>query len=355
MKRDIPELFVPFHADTETTVSSFEDAVNTLEKIYCVKQVEASLSEIKLNERTVSFEGKDYAATRWAIESLCKICRLSKSTTFGLNSHYLIDLINNIIKVGQESICIFLDWEETRMVNIVKDPYYRAGNKDVLGMFQEFDSEYLWDRKEIRISERGIELSLVTDFFGQIEPVVGDVTKTGLYILNSETGGKPLKASFFLFRLQCLNGAVLRDKWGEVRWTYDKRIPTETSLTIFRRKLQHMKLPIELLQERVSGLLNTRLTDLDFRKIWRNLSRVVSPEGADQILEMTEEERKEILKTLKEREAKRRKSLDPDAKIEPLRLNKNYYEILQLITDKAKDYPFPLKHQLERLGGNLVG
>ena len=64
MKRDIPELFVPFHADTETTVSSFEDAVNTLEKIYCVKQVEASLSEIKLNERTVSFEGKDYAATR---------------------------------------------------------------------------------------------------------------------------------------------------------------------------------------------------------------------------------------------------------------------------------------------------
>jgi hypothetical protein len=353
MNRRIPELFVPFIIDTQAKANSFEDAMNILEESYSFREVGTYLYNVKLDDRKILVDGKYYSASRWAIKSLCKMCGLSKTTTY-LSPNYLISLINNIVKAKQEYICIFFDKAETKVINIVKANYYRANNADVLAMFRELNSKFNWHRKEISISERGIGLSLVTDLFGEIEPAVGDITKIGFSVINSETGGKPLNASFLLFRLQCQNGAVLRDKWGEVRWSYDKRMPIETSLKTFRRKLQNMHLPIELLEERFDGLLNNKLSDLDFKKIWRNLSRVVGTEEADDILEIEEEERKRLLKVLKDKEEKKRKSLDPNARIELVQLDKSFYDILQLITDKAKDYPLPTKQQLERLGGNII-
>jgi hypothetical protein len=237
----------------------------------------------------------------------------------------------------------------------VKAGYYKARDVNVLAMFQDLDSKYCWNPKEIKISERGIELSLVTHIFGEIEPVVGDITKTGFSVTNSETGGRPLKASFLAFRLQCSNGAVLPDKWGEVRWTYDKRMSIESSLKNFRSRFVGMQLPMDLLEERFNGLLSNKLTDLDFRKIWRNVSRVVGSLEADSILEIKEDDRKQILRTVKEREKKNRLRLNPDSKIKPVQLNFDFYETMQLVTAKAKKYPFFTKRQLEKIGGNIIG
>ena len=79
MKRGIPELLVPFLPDKpETTVDSFEEAMNTKEESYSFEEVGTYLNHIILGEQTISFDGKDYSATRWAIESLCKICGVSK-------------------------------------------------------------------------------------------------------------------------------------------------------------------------------------------------------------------------------------------------------------------------------------
>ena len=76
---------------------------------------------------------------------------------------------------------------------------------------------------------------------------------------------------------------------------------------------------------------------------------------ADYIIGIREEERKKIFKALKEREEEKRMNLDPYAKIEPVYIDKSFYEIMQLITDKAKNYPLPTRHQLERIGGSVIG
>jgi hypothetical protein len=355
MKRGIPEIFVPFLPDTETTVYTFEDAMSEMEESYSFKEVGAYLNNITLGEKTISFNGKEYPAYRWAIESLCKICKLSMATTYGLSPSYLINLINNIVRTEQKRVCIYLDKTEGRVVNIVKAGYYRANNLDVIAMFSELDSKYSWNHKEISICERGIELSLVTDIFGQIEPSIGDITKSGFSVINSETGGRPLKASFFVFRLQCKNGAVLQDRWGEVRWTYDKRMPTQTSLNAFRHKLDNMQLPTKLLEKKIDSLFGDTITDLDFRKIWRKLSRIVGQDEADTILEIEKDERRRILKALKEREIKNRKCLYQEQMAEPIPLDNSFYEILQLVTAKAKKYPILMKRQLEKVGGGIIG
>jgi hypothetical protein len=355
MKGKIPELFVPFLPDTETTAYSFDDAMSKMEESYSFKEEKAYLNNITLGEKTISVNGQMFLANRFALESLCKLCKLSLPTTYSLSPNYSIDLINKIVGVDQRTVCIFLDESESRVVNIVKANYYRASNLDVIVMFRELDSKYSWNYKEIKICERGIELSLVTDIFGQIEPSIGDITKTGFSVRNSDTGGRPLKASFYIFRLQCQNGAVLEDKWGEVRWSYDKRMPIQTSLSAFKRKLENMQLPNKLLETKIDALLRTKITDLDFRKIWRKLSRIVGQDEADTILETEKDERKRILKALKEREIKNRKCLHLDQIAEPIPLDISLYEIMQLVTAKAKIYPVLMKRQLEKVGGGIIG
>ena len=134
MKRGIPELFVPFLPDTEKTVYSFDEAANKIKESYTFKEVGTYLKNMTLGETTISFNSKEYPANRWAIESLCKICKLSRATTYGLSPYYLVDLINKIVRINQKRVCIFLDKDETKVVNIVKAGYYRAQNLDVISM-----------------------------------------------------------------------------------------------------------------------------------------------------------------------------------------------------------------------------
>ena len=72
------------------------------------------------------------------------------------------------------------------------------------------------------------------------------------------------------------------------------------------------------------------------------------------VLEIKEDNRRNILRTLKEREKKNRKILDPNVKIKSLLLDINLYDVLQLITAKAKNYSIHTKRQLEKLAGNII-
>jgi hypothetical protein len=132
-------------------------------------------------------------------------------------------------------------------------------------------------------------------------------------------------------------------------------MPIQSSLNAFKRKLDNMQLSNKLLETKIDALLRTTITDLDFRKIWRKLSRIAGQEEADTILEIEKDERKRILKTLKEREFKNRKCLFPEQIAEPIPLDSSLYEFMQLVTDKAKNYPILMKRQLEKVGGNIIG
>ena len=76
---------------------------------------------------------------------------------------------------------------------------------------------------------------------------------------------------------------------------------------------------------------------------------------ADNILEIKEDERKRILRVLKEREMKYRMNLYQEEFFEPLSLDSSVYEILQLVTNQAKNYPISIKRQLEKVGGSILG
>jgi len=352
MKSKIPEIYIPFLPDIQTIAYSFEDAINEIENKYSFNEMVANTNDIKLGEGIISINRKDYPATRWALESLFKLFGLSKSTAVRLQLSDLIKFID-ILKNGQKKeVSIFLDKTDIRIINIVKSPYHRVSNINTIKMVQELDSRFSWTTKRINISERGVHFSLVSDVFGKLEPVVGDITKKGFSIINSDTGGLRLKAAFLLYRLKCQNGAILKDRWGEARWTPDRNM--NASLKAFRKQIENMQLSSKLIELKYAGLLNNQITDVDFRKIFRNLSRIVGSEDADSILEIEEKKRKKILRELNERE-KRQKKINPEEKTIPVPLDKYFYEILQMVTDKAKKYPLHINQLIERLGGKIIG
>ena len=354
MKIRIPELYLPFLPDVEATSNSFNDAITQVERRYSFNKIGVDLNQLQLGSNFISIDNKEYQASRWAVESFCKLCKISRSTVYELNPHHLIKLINNIVKTQHKRICILLAKEENKIVNLVKADYFRPSAIDVLMMFQDLISKYSWNNHEIKVCEKGMTLSLTTDLFGKIEPSVGDIIQTGFSISSSDTGGISLKGSLFLFRLECKNGAVLQDKWGEVRWTYDKRMTIKSSLRTFRRKFEQIQFPIEILKKRISSLQTQKITDVEFRKIWRKVTRILGVEDADYALNVEAAVRKEILQTLKEREKENRERLISNHRVVPLELGRNYYEILQRITDKAKDYPIFTKRKLERIGGSII-
>jgi hypothetical protein len=352
MNKNIPEIYIPFLPDTQITVNSHDDAINEVESKYSFNEATANTNDIKLGKGIISINGKDYRATRWALESLFKLFGLSKSTAVRLELNDLIKFID-ILKNGQrKEVSIFLDKTDNRIINIVKLPYHRVSNRDAIKMIQGLDASFSWTTKRINISGRGVHFSLVSDVFGKLEPVVGDITKIGFSIINSDTGGFRLKAAFLLYRLKCQNGAILEDRWGEARWTPDRNM--NSSLKAFRNQIENMMLSSKLIELKYAGLLSNQITDLDFRKLFRNLSRIVGSEDADSILEIEEKKRKKILRELKERE-KKQKKINPEEKPEPVLLDKYFYEILQMITDKAKKYPFHINQSLEKLGGKIIG
>ena len=343
------DLFLP---ETNTKVGSFDEALEVIETDYSYDSVPASLKEVKVGNGTMAFRGHEYQATMWSLQSVWSLVGLSKPTAYRLDLDDLIKFIETLSAGQHIEVAVLIDKKQSKIVNVVKIPHHHVSNRDALKTIGEIDSKYSWSNTDILINERGIQLSLVTESLGTLEPVKGDITETGFFVVNSETGDLKLRASIFLYRLVCQNGLILKKHWGDVRWTHDRK--TKTALRAFKDKIKDFELSLEALNNRYSDLVTNRLTDIDFRKLWRKLSSLIGPQDADTVLEVKEEARKTILKELKQREENNRKDLNAEVKVSPVELEKTQYHTLQLITEKAQRYPFPIRQQMQRLGGKII-
>ena len=186
-----------------------------------------------------------------------------------------------------------------------------------------------------------------------LEPQIGDITRIGFRTINSETGYRGLKTSFLLFRLQCKNGAVLADNWGDVRWSYDKRMRHETSLSLFEQRISNLSISIEPLRQQYSKLLSSRLTDEQFVSLWRSLARILNGEAADKIMQAEKQERQAIFKQVRERDKRNKQQVN--GQIEPTQPTRwNLYELYNQITEQAKNYDFIGCRNIEKLAGSLI-
>ncbi len=339
-----------FMEEKESPAASIEEAIHLAQSEFGISTQTIALSTVKVDEDyRISWNGQWYPVTAWAFSNLLKIVKIPESFGLRIPRDLLADNIERLKQLEARAVIIFL--RDGHVVNIVKDGYHPAKNKDVLLMLQMQASR--WEVGRIRLSDRGMWLTLLDQSLPVIEPRVGDITKLALTLVNSETGGTGLKCSYSAYRLACLNGALVRDEWGSIRWNYDRRVKYETSLTEFENGLLSLSFQANALIKLYSLLPSEQLTDEEMVELWRAVARVVGPSHANAVIKIDEEERKKLVKEVRERWARNRVNL-PDQKEKPVLTGFNAYDLFNEVTATARDASYPVARQLERIGGRLI-
>lgn len=226
-------------------------------------------------------------------------------------------------------------------VNIADAEYRPATTHDVLESFGTNEGDFVF--QQALISDRGIEMGYLSPTLS-LEPEPGDVIRVGIRISNSETGYRGLKASQFSLRLVCSNGAVMADRLGTARWSYDCRISYRASISKFQKDVRKLRSNNENLGRLYQGILERRLLDLEFCQLWRRLRNGLAPDQVDVILGVPPEERRTIQQEVRIR------STEQAPRMTPWRV----YGVHNRITAAAHRYGFVVRTRLERTGGELL-
>jgi hypothetical protein len=110
------------------------------------------------------------------------------------------------------------------------------------------------------------------------------------------------------------------------------------------------------LRQNFSSTFNIRkLTDKDIKKYWQNINRTVGSADADQIMKMNEEDRKDLIKVVSQREtANKRARLLGQSVEDSIPTELLAYDILNDITAYAQKVPVIERVALERRGGDMI-
>jgi hypothetical protein len=176
-----------------------------------------------------------------------------------------------------------------------------------------------------------------------IEPSVGDILEVGVTLTNSETGDRQLKASASSYRLVCTNGAIMSDVLGVARGTNDYRMTNEGIIRAFYKDFGGLvgKLPaVSKLYRDVSQL---KIPYSEMWQLWRKAACLVSRSEADEVIGVTEDERREFQLAAEQGE-----------KIGTNPSTHEVYDVHNRLTFAAHGRPLSVRRGLQLLGGGLL-
>lgn len=333
--------------EKEVKTTSLEDGIAQLESDFRVEHTETALDELALDtEGHLTRQGERHPMTKWALESLCGVVGIpasfARKIPWDLLRHNFEEL-----KAKRDCRMMLALGRERTLINVIEQRklgYFPAKSIDVLRSLQGLERQL--QVHGLRIADRGIEVSFLDPAVGTLEPAVGDITGIGLRLTNSETGYRGLKASSFLLRLVCTNGAVLSNDWGSAEWSYDPRMDYERSLASFFQRVPGLSLSVQRLREAYQTMFQKNLPVLGLVNLWRRVARIAGPDHADSILGIPQERRKALVKATRERAA-REESRTQESET-------SYWQAYNAITERARAYDFLRWRQLERVGGGLI-
>jgi len=196
-----------------------------------------------------------------------------------------------------------------------------------------------------------------------IEPVVGDVSRVGLAVTNSETGGALPLATGYTLRLVCTNGSTIKQEFGHVRFSSDWRCTMERRLDRFTAELQSLSQVIRdkcgQLQTAYKRMAHEYLDDEDFYSLYRQaqyLSRGVTNfnEHIDGIFGVQPDQRQEIIGRVRQRQRERR-SASTAAIGPPQSTDLLAWDVFNGITAAARDeVRYHRRTALESLAGDVL-
>jgi hypothetical protein len=249
-----------------------------------------------------------------------------------------------VCRVGQVAVAMVVDDD--------RKPRYRpASSTDALHLLRQ---DPKLEFRRATVSYAGVDVELVQPGL-DVEPAAGDIVEIGISLTNSETGGRQLKASAYSHRLVCSNGAIINDNLGAARWPNDPRMTYAGCLRAFQRDFGSLIDKLAPVKELYRAAVDRPVPDDELWALWRRihyLLRAGSDRGearkvttaADAALMLSEDERRELQKTVAEREP-----LEP-----PAMTGFGAYEIHNRVTHAAHGRRLLTRRGLQELGGDFL-
>jgi hypothetical protein len=344
---------------------------------FAYAQREVEVAKISMDETFVlSVDGQQYHLTEKALRDLCII--LDIPFTFALSIPTDLTALNvqrlkalhtqSVIVIAREdTIVSFIDpmkWADRGEVRIKKKPHYLpVPNLSLLRMLEKVWSGEDVDMR-ITLNDSGMQVEFLqnADAF-TVEPVVGDVTRVGAAVTNSETGGPLPVAKGYTLRLDCTNGATVHTDTKLSRFSNDWRCSMQYRFEKFAVALQFlmqdMQGKCDALQTAYRRMLEAKLDDVQFHTwygkaqyLYRSMAN--SSEHIDRIFGVEPDHRQAFLK--RQRKWQKAKRTAISGVIEPPQSTGLIaWKVFNGITRAARDeMHYHRRTGLENLAGDIV-
>jgi hypothetical protein len=347
-------------------------------KHFAYTQREIALTQISMDDTfMLSVDGQSYHLTQHALNNLCALLSIPfhfavsiPTTLTALNVQGLKALhTQSVIMISRDDVIVtFLDpmkWaKESPAGRMKKKPHYLpVTNLSLLHMLEK-----VWSGEDVNttvtLTDHGLQVELVhqSDAF-TVEPVVGDVTRVGIAITNSETGGPLPVAKGYTLRLICTNGAAVPTDSKLYRFSNDWRCSWQWRFEKFAEALrflmQDMQIKCGALQTAYTRMIEAELNDIQFYNWYRKaqyLSRSIttSSDEIDHIFGVEPERRQEFFTTVRERLSAIRAGT-PELIAPPQPTGLIAWEVFNGITQAARDeMHYHRRAGLESLAADVV-
>lgn len=336
-------------------VSSMDKAITEVDAFDTTFQ-KVSLADIQvsLDSSANLIVGSDIRKmSQWSLQSLCRFLQIPDPFARKIPIDLLQKNITRLLREKKDEGVNLLVGKGNEVVNIVKATYKPFPNKLFLTELDKLFKNKNMEWESMRIGPRGFDLNVIDPSIKPLEPKVGDITKIGFRILNSDTGDRDAMARLYLFRLACLNGATMTSDWGIVRRDSNKKISLNKDFEYFIQNVQNLKVNFDSLVTVYNKMPETSLTDFQVESVWKAVNRIAGKEQADVVIEKDEEGRKAILHFVDFKRSYNRQLFAEDLK-KPESTDVNAYDTYNRVTDCSKKYCWKGALQLQAIGGRIL-
>jgi hypothetical protein len=329
-----------FVEENELCVKSYDEARAAINTDFKVKHYGDELRKMSLTEAgTLKTVAGEFPLTEGAFSGLCSAVKIPPG--FGKRIPEELFLHNfetlRLKYNARVRICISRG-TAVGISDISPEPISNAEIIDKVGAVAHNACMAL---HEVRISDRGMQVNMLHKD-KNLEPLRGDITAVGVNIVTSEMGLKSTKASLFLLRLACTNGAVVKKAWGGYERFFNYKINREKSLSAFLDKIPKIDIDFAKFSNSYRKLTERILNAAEFIGLHDKLAGIVGTDTADNISGIERDQRIEIHQKIK-RDIDRSRPTGIMA-----------YDFYNAVTHAAKEYPFEKRQDLENFGGSII-
>ena len=361
-----PDFFAP---ERFTSAAGLEEAQHACRTDFHYDRTEIDLDRLFLDEDLqLRLGNQRYLLTEAAFEHLCGVLHVPPRFLRTMPADLASTIVQRLRRLHQHAVVLV--HRDDVLVGIV-DPdkwarslapsrrphYLPVTYLQVLQMIEKVRKPEL--AVTVNIADSGIGVELVGADIA-IEPRPGDITRIGLIVIASETGGPAPTAHGYALRLVCVNGAIAPQDFGVVRFSTDWRVSLERRMEAFVGGLREFTVDMKRIEQAYRNMVANPMTDRLLHRIHRQAAYVYrrsrAPERlADRALGIPDHQRREVVARVRERQ--RRLRLSAGSSVEAAQpTDIPAWQVFNAITEAARNENEPYRQRvaLQRLGGDLL-